>query len=173
MKKLLIILGIALFCLPVAATADDDQPVDKAGVKSDVKTSAKADVDKAAPEKEVTLTEFLIGEWNMAPTKNVLSGDITFRADGTYEKNEKHSDGVGAGTKGEYILYPDQKPCGIDICLDKCGQSEWTTLFGIVRKLDDGRVEILTSPTSTRPAKFAKEPDAVYTMLLTRKAAKE
>jgi len=168
MKKILIILGIALLCIPVVATADDDQPVDTAGVKGDVKADVKTAVDKAAPEKEVTLAEFLIGEWDMAPTKNVLSGDITFKADGTYEKNEKHSDGVGAGTKGEYKLYPDQKPCGIDIC-----KSEWTTLFGIVRMLNDGRVEILTSPNSTRPAKFAKEPDAKYTMLLTRKAAKE
>jgi len=177
MKTVLLILGVALLCLPVAASVDEDQPVDKPAVKSEVKAEATVDVevavDTTAPEKEVTIAEYLIGVWDMAPTKYIAKGDYVFRADGTYERNETDVKGQGAGTKGEYKLYPDQSPCGIDICLDKCGQSEWTTLFGIVQLLDDGRVKIQTSPSSTRPAEFDKEPDPRYTILLTRRAAKE
>ncbi len=173
MKKVLIILGIALLCLPVVATADEAQPKDTAAVKGDAETDVKVAADEATPMKKVTLAEYLIGVWDMAPTKYIPSGDLTFKADGTYEKNEKDFKGVGAGAKGEYKLYPELEPCGIDICLSECGQSEWTTLFGIVRMLDDGRVEIQTSPNSTRPTEFAKEPGDSYTKLLTRRVVKE
>ena len=173
MKRVLIILGIALLCLPVTAAADDDQPVDTAAVKGDVKADVRADIDKATPEKELTLAEYLIGAWDMAPTKYRVSGDLTFRADGTHERNEMDPKGGGGGVKGEYKLYPDQKPCGIDLCVGKCGRegSEWTTMFGIVRKLDDGRVEIQPSPSKDRPTEFAKEPDEMYIFQLTRKVA--
>ena len=188
MKLLSVIMAIALLCLPVAACADEDQAVDKpavkvdgkppvkAEVKAEVKTEAKAaavEIDKVAPEKEITIAEYLVGVWDMAPTKYIPSGDFTFNADGTYEKNERDAEGGGAGMKGEYKLYPDLKPCGIDICLDKCGVSEWTTMFGIVRILDDGRVEIQTSPDSNRPTAFSEEPDEMYTKLLTRRVVKE
>lgn len=173
MKKLLIILAVALLCLPVLAAADEDKPIDTSAVKGDVKADVKADVDKAAPVKELTLTEYLIGEWDLTPTKYRVSGDLTFRADGTYERMEMDPEGGGGGVKGQYILYPDLKPCGIDLCAGKCGRegSEWTTMFGIVRMLDDGRVEIQTSPSKNRPAKFGEEPDERYTMFLTRQAA--
>ena len=174
MKNVLIIVAVALLCLSVLAAAEDDQPVDKSAVRGDVKTEVKAVVDKATPVKELTLAKYLIGEWILTPTKYRVSGDFTFRADGTYERNEMHPKDGGLGAKGEYRLYADQKPCGIDLCLDKCGGegSEWTTMLGIVRKLDDGRVELQFSPDGKRLKEFAKDPDPMYTFQLTRKTAK-
>lgn len=162
MRKGILFTLVIVLCFALAAGAADEKPADT------------ADAKKAAPEKKMTLGEQLIGEWIIAPHDGILSGDITFKSDGTYEKNEKHKDGTGVGAKGQYILYPDQKPCGIDICLDKCGKpgSEWTTLFGIVRTLEDGQVEIRTSPSEKRPTEFAKEEDD-YTMILTRKPAEK
>ena len=167
MKKVLIILAVALLGLSAMAFAGDEQPADKG--------ADKPKAEKAAPPQDVPIAEYLIGKWDIAPNKRVLSGDIIFWNDGSYIKNEKHIDGVGAGTKGDYKLYTDQKPCGIDLCLGKCDQegSEWTTLFGIVRKLKDGRVEILTSPDGSRPKKFGEKPDDEYTMILKRRADKE
>ncbi|HOP05929.1 MAG TPA: hypothetical protein PLF13_01425 [candidate division Zixibacteria bacterium] len=165
MKFFFTLLIASLLCLPVAVAADENTPA-----TTDESTTVDADTVVTTQEaaKEMTLAEYLVGVWDITPNKRILSGDITFTAEGAYEKNEEHSDGK-VGDKGEYKLYPDQTPCGIDICLGKCGQSEWTTLFGIIRMLDDGRVEILTSPTSTRPTAFGEEPDPTHTMFLTRR----
>ena len=181
MKTVVLILGTMLLCLPAMASVDEDQPVDKPAVKADVKVEAKTDakavatasVDEVSPEKEVTIAEYLVGVWDMAPTKHVASGDYVFRADGTYERNETDVKGQGAGVKGEYKLYPDLKPCGIDMCLDKCGVSEWTTMFGIVRILDDGRIALQTSPDNNRPTAFVPQPTEINTILLTRRVVKE
>jgi len=173
MKKSIIIAVIACLCLIPLTAINQDKPAEKAAPPDTMK-AAPADTTKAVAEKEITIDEYLIGQWTMAPHPGVLTGDITFKDDGTYDKNEKHEDGVGAGVKGQYILYKDQKPCGIDLCLEKCGGpgSEWTTLFGIVRILEDGRLEIRTSPDSKRPTEFNKEP-GMYTMFLTRAEAEK
>ena len=192
MSKIVAFVTAALFLLTIAAVAED-KPIDSAAskidpnelkadvdsteveIKTDVAEGAtkKAEAEKPAAAAVGTIGAYMVGEWIMAPGKNVLSGDIMFRDDGTYEKNEKHSDGAGVGIKGEYKLYTNEDPCGIDLCAGKCGRpgSEWTTLFGIVRILGDGRVEILTSRDSKRPTAFAEKPDERYTMVLTRKPA--
>ncbi|HUV31548.1 MAG TPA: hypothetical protein VMY05_10720 [Acidobacteriota bacterium] len=162
MRKAVILAGIVILAITPILRADEEKPTDTTTIKPAEK--------KDAPKEEVTIKDFLIGEWIIAPRELVPSGDITFNDNSTFVKNEKHKDSTGVGMKGQYLLYEDQKPCGIDLCLEKCGQpgSEWTTLFGIVRVLEDGRAEIRTSPDSNRPKEFEKKAGD-YTMFLTRK----
>lgn len=113
----------------------------------------------------------ILGEWQLQPNKRATEGSIVFAAAGTYELFERHHDGAGVSTKGEYRLDEKSSPSRIDLCLDKCGKagSEWTTRFGIIRMLSDGKVEIRTSPDATYPQAFAGDPPSdEYTMILTR-----
>lgn len=136
------------------------------------------DVGKASPkkvspkEKAVPkgIADMLVGKWEIAPNGRSVSGSIVFSAAGTYEMEEKHTDGTGVGVKGEYKLDTSVSPARIDLCLDKCGQpgSEWTTRFGIIRVLAGGKMEIHTSPDGNYPSVFSDEPADEYTMILTK-----
>ena len=145
-------------------TAEKEKPAETEKIVTDSAQKAEA------PPKEITV----VGEWEITPNKRTLKGVLLFKDDGTYERTETDPKNVTATVKGEYIIDKTQKPCAIDLCLNKCGGagSEWTTMFGIMRFLDDGRLELFFSPDGKRPAAFddAAE-DGVY--LLTRKASKE
>lgn len=115
-----------------------------------------------------SIARIIIGKWTITPNKRITEGSITFNSNGTYEKNEKHPDGTGTGAKGEYRLYESITPMRIDLCLDKCPGSEWTTLFSIMRVLPDGKIEIHHSPDSKYPSDFSADISDGYTMILTR-----
>jgi len=106
----------------------------------------------------------------MAPNKRASKGSITFEKNGNYEMYEQLQDGVGVGTKGQYILNSNVTPATIDLCLDTCGKpgSEWTTRFGIIRVLSDGKLEIYTSLDDKHPSDFSDDTSGKRTMLLTR-----
>jgi len=114
------------------------------------------------------LTKIIIGKWEIAPTKRVKTGDITFTKDGKYDMNEKYLDGGGGGTKGEYKLDCDTSPATIKLCPGKCPGSEWTNRFGIIQIISDDKMEILTSPDSNYPKEFPEDKTSEYTMILTR-----
>ena len=116
------------------------------------------------------LTSDIVGKWEIEPNKRTATGTIVFNDNGTYEINEKLTDGAGVGTKGEYKLYCESTPVRIDLCLDKCGKpgSEWTTRFGVVRLLDGGQMEIHTSPDGKYPSGFPDDTSDKYTMILTK-----
>ncbi|MBN2056505.1 hypothetical protein JW905_16390 [bacterium] len=112
----------------------------------------------------------LVGTWLLAPNARASEGSIVFSDSGTYVLKEKHRDGTGVETKGEYILNAGVTPARIDLCLEKCGNpgSEWTTRFGIVRILASGAVEIFTSKDSHYPSAFPEDTTGEYSMLLTK-----
>ena len=116
------------------------------------------------------ITQLIAGKWEIAPNKRASKGSITFDKNGSYEMHEQLHDGSGVGTKGEYKLNNNLKPIRIDLCLGKCGKpgSEWTTRFGIIRVLSDGKLEICTSPDGKYPAEFSDDISDKYTMILTR-----
>jgi hypothetical protein len=117
------------------------------------------------------LGQLILGEWQLQPNPRATEGSVVFSEKGTYELFERHPDGAGVSTKGQYRLDEKSFPSRIDLCLDKCGKagSEWTTRFGIIRMLSDGKVEIRTSPDATYPQAFAEDPTSdEYTMILTR-----
>ncbi len=116
------------------------------------------------------VSSIIVGKWEIAQNKRTVTGTIVFYDNGTYEKNEKLIDGGGVGTKGQYKLYCELAPVRIDLCLDKCGNpgSEWTTLFGVVRVLADGQMEIHTSPDGKYPVGFSDDTSDKYTMILTK-----
>jgi len=124
--------------------------------------------EEPAPEK--TIAQLIVGKWEMAPNGRASSGDITFNSNSHYEMNERLQDGTGVGTKGEYKLNSNADPVRIDLCLDQCGQpgSEWTTRFGIMRFLSDGKLEIYTSPDGQYPSVFPADSSGDYDMILTR-----
>ncbi len=115
------------------------------------------------------VSSIIVGKWEIAPNKRTAKGAIVFNDNGTYEINEKLTDGGGVGTKGEYKLYCEMTPVRIDLCLDKCGKpgSKWTTLFGVVRILAGGQLEIHTSPDEKYPVGFSDNTSDKYTMILT------
>jgi len=128
---------------------------------------------EGAPKEKVApkgIADMLIGKWEIAPNGRSVSGSIVFSTAGTYEMEERQTDGTGVGTKGEYKLDTSMSPARIDLCLNKCGQpgSEWTTRFGIIRALAGGKVEIHTSPDSNYPSGFSDDPADQYTMILSR-----
>ncbi|MBN2565804.1 MAG: OmpA family protein [Candidatus Eisenbacteria bacterium] len=116
------------------------------------------------------LATAILGNWTMAPKGDIASGTMVFKADMTYEMDEKMADGSGSGIKGEYKLDAGASPARLAICLGKCDQpgSEWTTQFCILRLLDDGRLEIRSSPDSNYPSAFAGDASDEHTMLLKR-----
>lgn len=116
------------------------------------------------------ITQLIVGKWEMAANKRASEGSITFDKNGTFGMHEQLQDGSGVGTKGEYKLYNRLKPIRIDICLGKCGKpgSEWTTRFGIIRVLSNGKLEICTSPDGKYPSGFSDDTSDKYTMILTR-----
>ncbi len=116
------------------------------------------------------LSQLIPGKWNLAPNKRATEGTIDFSAKGTYELYEKHHDGAGVTTKGEYRLNEKSSPVRIDLCVGRCGApgSEWTTRFGIIRVLPDGKLEIYTSKTEKHPSDFPKDPTGEYSMVLSR-----
>ncbi|HUT65811.1 MAG TPA: hypothetical protein VMZ05_06645 [Spirochaetota bacterium] len=119
---------------------------------------------------EETVSVRLVGKWDIAPYNGVRSGTMVFYDNGTYNIDEKHTDGTGVGRKGQYKLDLSTDPVRIDICLGNCGKpgSEWTTLFSILRFHSDDRLEIRTSPDGNYPQKFSKKEGDDYTMMLTR-----
>jgi hypothetical protein len=119
---------------------------------------------------EDTVSVRLVGKWDIAPYNDVKSGTMVFYDNGTYSVDEKRTDGLGVGRKGQYKLDLSTDPVRIDICLGNCGVSgsEWTTLFSILRFHSDDRLEIRTSPDSNYPKKFSKKEGDDYTMMLTR-----
>jgi hypothetical protein len=116
------------------------------------------------------LSQLIPGKWNLAPNQRASEGSIDFSAKGTYELYEKHRDGAGVTTKGEYRLNEKVSPVRIDLCVGRCGApgSEWTTRFGIIRVLPDGKLEIYTSKTEKHPSDFPGDPTGEYSMLLSR-----
>lgn len=110
------------------------------------------------------------GKWEIAPNKRLTQGAIEFKANRTYLLKERHHDGAGVTTKGEFRLYPSTNPLRIDLCLDRCGKpgSEWTTRFGIIRFLSNDQAEIQTSPNQKPPTGFSSDANDPYYMKLTR-----
>lgn len=116
----------------------------------------------------------IIGHWSITPNEARTKGTLIFNDNGTYERIETGKDNGSYSVKGPYKINEKQHPCAIDLCVDKCSGagSEWTTLFGILRFLDNGQLEIQFSSSSERPEAFPQKPD-LGTYLLTRKAVKE
>lgn len=110
------------------------------------------------------------GKWKLEPNQRSTEGSIVFSSGGTYELFERHPDGTGVTTRGEYRLDDKASPARIDLCLNRCGApgSEWTTRFGIIRILAANRVEIRTSPDANYPSAFSEDKSEEYTMILTR-----
>ncbi len=124
----------------------------------------------AATALAQTTSEQLPGTWILAPNPRAESGTLVFNDDGTYVLEERHvADGVQVGVTGQYLVDESASPVRIDLCLEQCGGpgSEWTTRFGILRFLEDGGLEIRTSPDVNPPTEFTTEEDP-YTMILTR-----
>ena len=116
----------------------------------------------------------IIGHWSIAPNQDRIKGTLIFNDDGTYERNETDKNNTSYSVKGPYKINEKQQPCAIDLCLVQCGGagSEWTTMFGILRFLDNGQLEIQFSSSSERPKTFPQKPD-LGTYLLTREAVEE
>lgn len=142
-----------------------EQPIEKSVIEQ---PAIEQPVKK--PSIKQSVTQLIVGEWEIAQNKRALTGSITFDNNGRYEMNEKLHDGSGIGKKGEYKLNSNVKPIQIDICLDKCGQpgSEWTTNFGIIRILSDNELEIYTSPSDKHPSDFPDDTSGKYSMMLVR-----
>lgn len=138
-----------------------DQPIEKPAIE-------QQPVEELSIEKPIA--QLIVGKWELAPNKRALTGSIVFNSNGNYELDEKFHDGTGVGTKGEYKLNSNVEPIQIDICAGICGQpgSEWTTRFGIIRVLSNGKLEIFTSPSDKHPSDFPDDTSGEYTMMLTR-----
>jgi len=141
-------------------------------ISADIYSQVPADKEEStAAEKSLDITRIIIGEWTLAPNKRMTGGSILFTGDGSYEMNETLHDGTGVGKKGEYRLFTESEPVRIKLCLDKCGKpgGEWTTTFGIIRLLDEGKLEICSSPEGKFPSDFPEDPaSSEYSMVLTR-----
>jgi len=116
------------------------------------------------------LGQVILGKWELAPNKRAAEGPIVFSDNSAYELSERFHDGTKVGTKGQNLLNQKSSPTKIDLCVGKCGKpgSEWTTRFGIIRVLSDGKLEIHTSRTEKHPTAFPKDPTGEYSMILTR-----
>jgi len=129
---------------------------------------AVSSMSEGLPQKSIA--QFIVGKWNISPNNRSSEGSIVFDASGGYEMKETLLDGDGVATKGEYKLDDNAEPSKIDLCLGKCDNpgSEWTTRFGIVRALSNGKVEIHISSDEKYPAVFSSDPLDQYTLVLTR-----
>ena len=116
------------------------------------------------------LSQLILSKWTLAPNKRAAEGSIVFSDNGFYELSEKFHDGAKVGTKGQYLLNEKSSPTKIDLCVGKCGKpgSEWTTRFGIIRVLSEGKLEIHTSKTEKHPTAFPNDPTGEYSMILSR-----
>jgi len=162
---LLTIAGLLIFISGVTGqTAEKEKPADP----------EKIVIDTVKKEVEPKTEKSVIGEWIITPTKYILKGTLVFNDDGNYARSETDNKNTGSTVKGEYQIDKTQKPFAIDLCLNKCGGpgSEWTTMFGIMRFLDDGRLEIQFSSSDKRPTGFSDKTEG-STYLLTRKEVKE
>jgi hypothetical protein len=134
--------------------------------------SAKPASQNTSVENNISkdIAQVIVGKWEMAPNKRASKGSITFEKNGNYEMHEQLQDGVGVGTKGQFILNSNVTPATLDLCLEECGRpgSEWTTRFGIIRFLSDGKLEIYTSPDDKHPSDFSDDTSGKSTMILTR-----
>jgi hypothetical protein len=83
---------------------------------------------------------------------------------------ERLQDGDGVSRKGEFKVNQNVSPFQMDICLAKCGApgSKYTTSFSIYRFIDNGRLEIRSSPRSNYPEQFKEGALDEHTMILTR-----
>ena len=154
MKKLLFYITVTVLCLcPVFLFAGETGDID----------------GLLLAQSDSSIAKSIVGEWDIAPYNGVVSGQMKFFENGTYETSEKHKDGIGVGRKGQYKVDASVTPARIDICLEKCGApgSEWTTLFCILRFHTDDDLEIRMSPDSNHPKKFSKKGDD-STMMLKR-----
>ena len=147
---------------PPDITPVTEKPIEKPVIEQPV-------IEQQAVE-EKPIAQLIVGKWELAPNKRALTGSIVFNSNGNYELDEKFHDGTGVGTKGEYKLNSNVEPMQIDICAGICGQpgSEWTTRFGIIRVLSNGKLEIYTSPSDKHPSDFPDDTSGKYTMMLTR-----
>ena len=114
------------------------------------------------------ISQLIIGKWEIAANKRAVSGDITFDENGKYDMNEKFHDGSGVGKKGGFELNCKTLPATIKFCLGNCPGSEWTNSFGIIKVLENGKLEIYTSPDGNYPTGFPENKTGEYTMILTR-----
>lgn len=123
---------------------------------------------QAADER---VEQSIIGHWSVTPNEVLIKGTLIFNDNGTYERIETDNRNTGSSVKGQYKINEKQTPWAIDLCMNQCGGtgSEWTTMFGILRFLDNGQVEIQFSSSSERPNAFPQKQDR-GTYLLTRKA---
>lgn len=152
---------------PVLSNATEEGRAKNRRVELVKPTSPGAALNKGATGDE---GQFILGTWEITPSKRVSEGSIVFNTDGTYALNERLQDGSGVGTKGEYILDGTSTPVRIDLCLGKCGKSgsEWTTRFGILKALSGETMQIRTSPDGNYPAEFSNDRSEEYTMILKR-----
>ncbi|MDP8267098.1 MAG: hypothetical protein P9L97_00085 [Candidatus Tenebribacter davisii] len=114
------------------------------------------------------ITKLIVGKWEIATNKRAVSGDITFDENGKYDMNEKFHDGSGSGTKGGFELNCKTSPVTIKLCPGSCPGSEWTNSFGIIQILEDGKLEIRTSPDGNYPTKFPEDKTGKYSLILTK-----
>ncbi len=128
------------------------------------------DKGETAAEKPGDIAQLIIGKWTIKPNDVIVSGTIFFKSDSWYVMDEKRSDGTGVSKKGEYRLNVDATPVTIDMCLQGCDEpgSEWTTVFGLIRMISDGKMELFMSETGKYPAAFPSEPDPKATIILTK-----
>ena len=159
---------MGLFCAENIYSQDQKEKTEQKKIE---KTEECKKEETAAVEKSEDITKILIGEWNLTPNQRILEGSIVFTKEGAYEMKEKLHDETIVGNKGEYRLMTDMEPARIKLCLDKCDKpgSEWTTSFGIIRVLPDGKLEIFNSPDGKFPDAFPEDPAASeYSMVLTK-----
>ena len=118
-----------------------------------------------------SVEQSIIGHWLITPNEARIKGTLIFNDNGTYVRIETDNKNTGYSVKGQYKINEKQNPCAIDLCLNKCSDpgSEWTTMFGILRFLDNGQVEVQFSSSGKRPNAFSQKPN-LSTYLLTRKA---
>jgi hypothetical protein len=116
------------------------------------------------------LAQIILGKWEVAENERRLSGYIIFNENGNYEMLEEMTDGTKVTKAGEYILNTNKSPATIDLCLGQCKQegSEWTTLFGIVRSIPGGKLEINISSDGNYPTDFPDDKSNSGTMILSR-----
>ena len=97
---------------------------------------------------EESVGQTIIGHWSIAANQARTKGTLIFNDNGTYERIETDKNNSSHSVKGPYKINEMQDPCAIDLCLDKCGGpgSEWTTMFGILRFLDDGQWKSSSHP---------------------------
>ena len=50
------------------------------------------------------IAQVIVGKWEKAPNKRASKGSSTFPKNGNCEMHEQLQDGVGVGTKGQYLL---------------------------------------------------------------------